>query len=104
MLDLDVTSPLRNLEDLKTAFGMLAGDAEAVNLFSVSPAGRSPYFQYGRAERERLLCSGEATRYEVFTRQSAPVVYDLNASFYFYRRLFLTWGIKGQLQISHWFM
>ena len=44
ILDLDVTSPLRNLQDLKIAFDILRSDENAINLFSVSEAGRSPYF------------------------------------------------------------
>lgn len=33
----------------------------------------------------------------VFTRQSAPQVYDLNASFYFYKRSFFDMGYKGAI-------
>ena len=97
MLDLDVSSPLRNLEDLKTAFGMLAGDAEAVNLFSVSPAGRSPYFNMVERKENGYYAQVKRPDTNVFTRQSAPVVYDLNASFYFYRRSFFDLGYKGAI-------
>lgn len=97
VLDLDVTSPLRNLEDLKTAFGMLAGDAEAVNLFSVSPAGRSPYFNMVERKENGYYAQVKRPDTNVFTRQSAPVVYDLNASFYFYRRSFFDLGYKGAI-------
>ena len=44
VLDLDVTSPLRTLEDLKEAFKQIQADENAVNLFSVSEPGRNPYF------------------------------------------------------------
>ena len=44
ILDLDVTSPLRTLEDLENAYEVIQNDANAVNLFSVSNANRSPYF------------------------------------------------------------
>ena len=33
----------------------------------------------------------------VLTRQSAPVVYDMNASFYFYKRAFFEMGYKGAI-------
>jgi CMP-N-acetylneuraminic acid synthetase len=33
----------------------------------------------------------------VQTRQSAPKVYDMNASFYFYRRSFFDMGYKGAI-------
>ncbi len=97
ILDLDVTSPLRNLEDLKTAFGMLESDAEAVNLFSVSPAGRSPYFNMVERKENGYYAQVKRPDTNVFTRQSAPVVYDLNASFYFYRRSFFDLGYKGAI-------
>ena len=44
VLDMDVTSPLRTLEDLEEAFELMNADPNAVNLFSVSEAGRNPYF------------------------------------------------------------
>ena len=34
---------------------------------------------------------------DVFTRQSAPKVYDMNASFYIYRRIFFDLGYKGAI-------
>lgn len=97
VLDLDVTSPLRNLDDLKTAFEMLESDAEAVNLFSVSPAGRSPYFNMVEQKENGYYAQVKRPDTNVFTRQSAPVVYDLNASFYFYRRSFFDLGYKGAI-------
>ena len=33
----------------------------------------------------------------VLTRQSAPKVFDLNASFYFYKRIFFDLGYKGAI-------
>ena len=44
ILDLDVTSPLRNIYDIENAFNVIEADSDAVNLFSVSEASRSPYF------------------------------------------------------------
>ena len=96
VLDMDVTSPLRNLADLNAAFDLLQADAQAVNLFSVSPAGRSPYFNMVERNEngyyDRVKSVGD-----VLARQAAPKVYDLNASFYFYRREFFDAGYKGAI-------
>lgn len=97
ILDLDVTSPLRNLVDLKNAFDILRNDQKAVNLFSVSPSGRSPYFNMVEKKENGYYAQIKQPDSNVFTRQSAPVVYDLNASFYFYRRSFFEQGYKGAI-------
>lgn len=93
VLDLDVTSPLRTIDDLITAFEMLRMDNEAINLFSVNPAARNPYFNMVERKENGYynLVKKAAT---VLTRQSAPKVYDLNASFYFYKRIFFEDAIK----------
>ena len=44
ILDLDVTSPLRNLEDIEKALQLMINNPDAKNLFSVNPAARNPYF------------------------------------------------------------
>lgn len=86
ILDLDITSPLRNLQDLDTAFSMLKEDIKALNLFSVNYAARNPYFNM--VEKQGNGYYGLVKKGNFLTRQSAPAVYDLNASFYFYRRKF----------------
>jgi CMP-N,N'-diacetyllegionaminic acid synthase len=91
ILDLDVTSPLRTLEDLESAFVLIQNDANALNLFSVNKAARNPYFNMVEKKPDGyfgLVKSGA----EVMSRQSAPEVYDLNASFYFYKRNFFEHG------------
>lgn len=97
LLDLDVTSPLRNLEDLEVAFQLLQDDMAAVNLLSVSPSGRSPYFNMVEIKENGYYAQVKKPEGNVFTRQSAPVVYDLNASFYFYKRSFFELGYKGAI-------
>lgn len=93
ILDLDVTSPLRTLEDLVDAFDLLKKDEQALNLFSVNPAARNPYFNMVEQKPNGYydLVKREGP---VLTRQTAPKVYDLNASFYFYKRAFFEKGLK----------
>jgi CMP-N,N'-diacetyllegionaminic acid synthase len=86
VLDLDITSPLRNLSDLKKALDMLLEKPGAYNIFSVSPANRNPYFNMVEEKMDGYF--GLCKKGEFLSRQAAPKVYDMNASFYFYRRLF----------------
>ncbi len=86
ILDLDVSSPLRNLNDLILAYKKLINNKEALNLFSVNNSSKNPYFnmvEIGENDYVHLVKKGK-----FLTRQSAPRVYELNASFYFYKRLF----------------
>lgn len=95
VLDLDVTSPLRTLKDLEQAFEILTNNKEALNLFSVNPAARNPYFNMVEV-KENGFYSLVKTNPDgsIMTRQSAPKVYDMNASFYWYRRAFFDSGVN----------
>lgn len=86
VLDLDITSPLRNLADLKAALNMLLEKSEAYNIFSVSNADRNPYFNMVEEKQDGFY--GLCKKGSFLSRQSAPKVYEMNASFYFYRKSF----------------
>lgn len=86
VLDLDITSPLRTQDDLSCAFEILLADKDALNLFSVNNASRNPYFNMVELQENGYY--GLVKKGKFLTRQSAPSVYELNASFYFYRRQF----------------
>jgi CMP-N,N'-diacetyllegionaminic acid synthase len=86
ILDLDISSPLRNLDDLLLGFEKIKADQNALNLFSVNPANRNPYFNMVEQKTDGYY--GLVKKGDFLTRQSAPAIYDLNASFYFYRRNF----------------
>ena len=86
VLDLDVTSPLRTLEDLNLSFEMLKNDTKALTLFSVNPANRNPYFNM--VEKQENGYYGLIKKGTFLTRQSSPDVYDMNASFEFLKRGF----------------
>lgn len=97
ILDLDVTSPLRNLEDLRNAYLLLKEDSNAENIFSVSPASRNPYFNMVEKQDNGYFAQVKKLDRDLFSRQNSPIVYDLNASFYFYRRSFFTNGFKSAI-------
>jgi len=91
ILDLDVTSPLRSIEDLTNAYDKLVKNPDALNIFSVNPANRNPYFnmvEQKKGEEYVKLCKEG----HFLTRQSAPQVFDVNASFYIYRKTFFETG------------
>lgn len=91
VLDLDCTSPLRTAQDVLEGFALLEKDPVALDLFSVNPAARNPYFNMVEKKASGyydLVKDGSAFT----TRQSAPQVYDMNASFYIYRRRFFEEG------------
>lgn len=98
VLDLDVTSPLRTLEDVEKAFELMTGKPEALTLFSVNPAARNPYFnmveEKGNGFYSLVKTNPDGS---VMTRQAAPDVYDLNASFYWYRRAFFDSDYKNAI-------
>jgi CMP-N,N'-diacetyllegionaminic acid synthase len=95
LLDLDITSPLRTFEDIEQALYLLINRPEAHNLFSVNPAARNPYFNMVEEKGNGFYSLVKTnTSGSVMTRQSAPRVFDMNASFYWYRRSFFELGIK----------
>ncbi len=97
VLDLDVTSPLRTVDDLKKGLELIQNDEGALNLFSVNPASRSPYFNMVEKNETGYYSLIKELPSRVLTRQSAPKVYDLNASFYFYKRKFFTKDNKSAI-------
>ena len=88
ILDLDITSPLRTLKELNEAYKIFRSDNEALNLFSVSKPHRNPYFNVVEKAENGYYRLVKTPKQPVKSRQTAPEVYDLNASFYFYRRIF----------------
>ena len=86
VLDLDVTSPLRTLEDLDAAFNIILEKNEILNLFSVNNSNKNPYFNMVEQKDDGYFNLVKEGNFK--TRQSANKVYELNASFYFYKRSF----------------
>ena len=98
ILDLDLTSPLRTLTDLEDAFKLISSNEKALTLFSVNPAERNPYFNMvEKKENGFYALPKKAADGSVISRQKAPPVYDLNASFYWYKRPFFDMNLKSPI-------
>lgn len=91
IIDMDVTSPLRNFSDLECAFIQLQKNNDALNIFSVSPANRNPYFNMVEQLKNGYVRIVKSSG-EIKSRQDAPKVFDMNASFYIFKRGFFEEG------------
>lgn len=100
VLDLDVTSPLRTQADIAGGLKTIQETEEALVLFSVSPAHRNPYFNMVEAVGGNLVKLAKRPDQPFLSRQDAPEVYDINGSFYFYRRAFMA-GAYNSVTLDH---
>jgi len=81
VVDLDITSPLRTVEDIHQAVLKKAARSETDVVFSVTPSRRNPYFNMVREDRGFFV---KAITSDYTARQQAPRFYDMNASIYAY--------------------
>ena len=92
VVDLDITSPLRTVDDLEKVIA-LQNEKKADVVTTVATARRNPYFnQVKRTDHgvKRVIDSNYTSR------QQAPEIFDMNASIYAYNPDFLSTG-KGIL-------
>tara|TARA_B100001173_G_C16013773_1_gene558830 strand:- start:895 stop:1620 length:726 start_codon:yes stop_codon:yes gene_type:complete len=89
ILDLDVSSPLRTWNDILDSYKKFLKNRDMLTMVSVNEANRNPYFNMVEKENDTGFCRLVKTPDKLFlSRQEAPKVYELNASFYWYRRIF----------------
>jgi len=84
LVDLDVTSPLREVEDIKRAYKQFIDD-DADVLITACESKKNPYFNMvekvnGHVELVKNL------EQPIGRRQEAPKVFDMNASIYIWKR------------------
>ena len=86
VFDLDATSPLRKVSDIKKAFQCFV-ESKASNLITATPARKNPYFnmiEYSGTEIKLVKSIKGSSSPQ--SRQVAPQVYDMNASIYIWKR------------------
>ena len=84
IIDLDPTSPLRDIADIQTCFSMLDANTDVV--ISGYEADKNPYFNMVELKANGFyerVCLPDS---EVLGRQSAPKVFAMNASIYVWLR------------------
>lgn len=81
VIDLDITSPLRTVEDIENAVKQKKARQDTDVVYSVTGARRNPYFNMVKEENGYFV---RAVSSNYTARQQAPVFYDMNASIYVY--------------------
>jgi CMP-N-acetylneuraminic acid synthetase len=91
IVDLDPTSPLRDIADIEACLALLTPETDVV--ITAYEAEKNPYFnmvEYDAQGRVRLVKTQPAA---VEARQAAPKVYAMNASIYVWHRHTLAKGL-----------
>lgn len=83
LFDLDTTSPLRNVDDLKGCFAMI-NSGKYGNIVTASPARRSPYFNLIETDENGTPSLSKPSN--LVRRQQSPDCFDMNASIYVWTR------------------
>lgn len=87
VVDLDITSPLRNLSDVEGTISRVVENKDCNFAYSVVEARRNPYFN--------MVCKNEKGFFDrvissnYTARQQVPECFDMNASIYVYARDYL---------------
>lgn len=84
-VDLDATSPLRSVQDIRDAV-LLLEKTGAGNVITGMPARRSPYFNLVELDEEGIAHLSKRPAEPFVRRQDAPKCFDMNASIYIWRR------------------
>ncbi len=94
VVDLDITSPMRTLEDLENILRVY-NEGKYDVVFTVVESRRSPYFNMVENKSDgfyKKICISQYT-----ARQQAPKTYELNASIYAYSPNLLKKGLDKTL-------
>jgi len=84
IFDLDVTSPLRKISDIKNAYQIFLSNKLKI-LLTGSVAKKSPYFNQIELFEEKIKLV-KNKKDKIVRRQDSPKVYDMNASIYIWQR------------------
>ena len=102
IMDLDVTCPLRNLNDIRKSLNTFIKKKSNI-LFSVCESNKNPYFNIveKRNNSIQLVCN---TRKLFKSRQKAPATFDINGAVYLFKRNVLKrfktqYGVKTDIYV-----
>ncbi len=88
VIDLDLTSPLRTVEDIEGVLKGLVDNSKADVCFSMTEARRSPYFNQVKKGYEGFYTT--VLNSQAVSRQEVEEVFDMNASIYAYKPEYLS--------------
>lgn len=84
-VDIDATSPLRDVSDITESFHQFINDHND-NLITGMPSRRSPYFNLVEVDASGKVALSKQLDSQVVRRQDAPQSFDMNASIYIWTR------------------
>lgn len=102
IVDLDLTSPLRTVMDIKKMVDLMNDSDEADIVYSVTDSRRSPFFNMVCKDEQGFFNTVIASDY--VCRQQAPECFDMNASIYVYSRAYLMTEKMGKRKALIWKM
>lgn len=85
VVDLDPTSPLRSIDDIKSCLELLVV-SNSSNVITGCPARKSPYFNMVELDDSKVARLSKPTSFNINRRQDAPQVFEMNASIYVWTR------------------
>jgi CMP-N-acetylneuraminic acid synthetase len=91
LVDLDPTSPLRDIEDIEACMALLDTDTDAV--ITGYESDKNPYFNMVEQRPDGTAALVKSAGRDVIARQLAPKVYAMNASIYAWHRHSLDKGL-----------
>ncbi len=87
VVDLDLTSPLRNLKDVEGTINQVVQNEKCNFAYSVTDSRRNPYFNMVSQKENGFYDRVISANYTA--RQQVPQCFDMNASIYVYTRDYL---------------
>jgi len=87
-VDLDATSPLRTIDDIKNCIELLL-ENDYDNVITAMASRKSPYFNMVEIGPDKNVMLSKKLPDQIKRRQDAPQCYDMNASIYVWKRKIL---------------
>lgn len=84
-VDLDATSPLRTVDDIRAAVELFE-QADVASVITGAEARRNPYFNLVEEQPDGTVAVAKTPGDAVLRRQDAPRCFDMNGSIYVWRR------------------
>ncbi len=85
IFDLDVTSPIRTIQDIHNCFKILKKRKKPSNLITLCESKKNPYYNMIKIKNKKLSIVISSKK-NITSRQLAPKIFDMNASIYAWNR------------------